>query len=226
MNTVDRPLQDRYWEYLRLRNTYLEDPTPALPWWMSAGDEPLNPTEVKIFEFLASAASIVDIGAGDRRIEQKFLGSGFSGAYTTVDSSLEFAPDYSSVEELPTAAFEAALLLEVIEHVPLASFDGFMDHVLRCLTPDARLVISTPNAAYIGSIWEADMTHVHAYRLQDLAAYLHLRGFDCRLFRVSWQPPRPTLAQRLRLLSAKVVTRWILELDYARGVLLLAQRRA
>ena len=69
------------------------------------------------------------------------------------------------------------------------------------------------------------MTHVHAYRLQDLAAYLHLRGFDCRLFRVSWQAPRPSIAERLRLLSAKVVTRWILQLDYARGVLLLAQRR-
>lgn len=157
MNAVDRPLQDHYWEFMRLRNAYLEDPAPALPWWMSRGDEPLNPTEAKLFEFVASAASVVDIGAGDGRIEQKFRSSGFSGAYATVDSSLEFGPDYTSVEELPAAAFEAALLLEVIEHVPLASFDGFMDDVLRCLTPDGRLVISTPNAAYIGSIWEGDM---------------------------------------------------------------------
>jgi len=101
-----------------------------------------------------------------------------------------------------------------------------MDDVLRCLTPDGRLVIGTPNAAFVGSIWASDMTHVHAYRLQDLAAYLDLRGFDCRLFRVSWQSEHPTIMQRLRLLSAKVVTRWVLELDYARGVVLLAQRRA
>lgn len=222
---VDRPLQQHYWEFLRLRNTYLEDPTPALEWWMSRADEPLNPTESKLFEFVGSAASVVDIGSGDGRIKEKFHRSGYAGTYTTVDSSLEFSPSYSSVEDLPTAAFQAALLLEVIEHVPLTSFDEFMDHVLRCLAPGARLVISTPNAAYVGSIWEADMTHVHAYRLQDLAAYLHLRGFDCRLFRVSWQPPHPTIRQRLRLVSAKVVARWILQLDYARGVLLLAQRR-
>lgn len=226
MSAVERPLQERYWEFLRLRNAYLEDPTPALPWWMSGGGDPLNPTEEKFYEFVVSANSLVDIGCGDGRMEQKFRRSGFSGSYATLDSSPEFTPDYSSVEELPTAAFEAALLLEVIEHVPLASFDGFMDHVIRCLTADGRLALSTPNAAYVGSIWEADMTHVHAYRLQDLAAYLDLRGFDCRLFRVSWQPQHPTVTERLRLVSAKVVTRWVLELDYARGVLLLAQRRS
>jgi SAM-dependent methyltransferase len=226
MNAVDRPLQDHYWEYMRRRDEYLEDPTPALPWWMSRGNDPLNPTEAKLFEFVASAASVVDIGAGDGRIREKFRTAGFRGEYTTVDSSPEFAPEYSSIEALPAAAFDAALLLEVIEHVPLASFDGFMDHVLRCLTSDGRLVVSTPNAAYVGSIWEGDMTHVHAYRLQDLAAYLHLSGFDCRLFRVSWQSPRPTVTQRVRLLSAKVVTRWMLQLDYARGVLVLAQRRS
>jgi SAM-dependent methyltransferase len=225
MNAVDRPLQEHYWEFIRLRDRYLEDPAPALAWWMSSGDEPLNPTEAKIFDFAGSASSIVDIGAGDGRNQQKFSRSGYLGAYATVDSSPEYAPTYSSVEDLPTAEFEAALLLEVIEHIPLTSFDGFMDHVLRCLTPNGRLVVSTPNAAYIGSIWEADMTHVHAYRLQDLAAYLHLRGFDCRLFRVSWQQARPTIQQRLRLLSAKILTRWALQLDYARGVLLLAQRR-
>jgi 2-polyprenyl-3-methyl-5-hydroxy-6-metoxy-1,4-benzoquinol methylase len=225
MNTVDRPLRDHYWEYMRRRDEFLADPTPALPWWMSAGDEPLNPTEAKIFEFVASATSVVDIGAGDGRIREKFRRAGYSGTYVTVDSSPEFAPDYASIDALPTAAFDAALLLEVIEHVPLADFDAFMDHVLRTLSPHGRLVVSTPNAAYVGSIWEGDMTHVHAYRLQDLAAYLSLRGFDCRLFRVAWRPPRPTIHQRLRLACAKVVTRWMLELDYARGALVLARRR-
>ena len=225
MNAVDRPLQDHYWEFMRRRNEYLEDPTPALPWWMSRGDDPLNPTEASSSSSSPpprrSSTSVPATDGSGR----SSASAGFSGSYATVDSSPEFAPDYSSIEALPTAAFEAALLLEVIEHVTLAEFDGFMDHVLRCLTPDGRLVVSTPNAAYIGSIWEGDMTHVHAYRLQDLAAYLHLRGFDCRLFRVAWRPPRPTIRQRLRLASAKVVTRWMLELDYAKGVLVLAQRR-
>ena len=77
MNAVERPLQDHYWEFMRRRNEYLEDPTPALPWWMSRGDDPLNPTEAKVFEFVASAASVVDIGAGDGRIREKFRHAGF-----------------------------------------------------------------------------------------------------------------------------------------------------
>jgi hypothetical protein len=104
MNAVDCPLQDHYWEFLRQRDEYLEDPTPALPWWMSRGDEPLHPTEAKLFDFVASATPVVDIGAGDERIKEKFRLAGFRGKYATVDSSPEFAPDYSSIEELPTGA--------------------------------------------------------------------------------------------------------------------------
>lgn len=226
MEPVDRPLRDCYWEYLRVRDAYLADPAPALAWWMERGDAPLNPVESTILEFVRSAASVVDIGAGDGRVERRLRSAGFSGHVATVDTSPEFHPDFSSVEELPAGSFDAALLLEVIEHVPLAEFDALMDRVIDCLTPDGRLVVSTPNAAYVGSIWEADMTHVHAYRLQDLAAYLHLRGFDCRLFRVAWQQPRPRPKERVRLALAKIVARGILQLDYARGVLVLAHRRA
>ena len=143
----------------------------------------------------------------------------------TVDRSPEFHPDYQSVTDVPSNMIDTVLALEVIEHIPLAQFDEFIDEILRAMKPTGRLVISTPNAAYIGSIWEGDMTHVHAYGAEDLAAYLDLRGFRCQIFRVAWRSERARFKERLRLIAAKILTRGILQLDYARGVVVLAERR-
>ena len=191
---------------------------------MSAPTDPLNPLEQLIFEFVGPARSLLDVGAGNGRVKAKLQRAGLSAKYSTLDRSPEFNPDYRSLDEVPEASFDAVLALEVIEHIPLADFDEFMDGVLRCLTPRGRLLISTPNSAFVGSIWDADMTHVHAYRAQDLAAYLHLRGVKSKIYRVVWAPPRPGLRERLRRVAMKVLTRGILQLDYARGVLLLGER--
>ena len=173
---------------------------------------------------LRDSRSILDVGAGDLRIKSKLERAGFRGHYATLDQSPEFGPDFASFAEVPSGAFDAVMLLEVIEHVPLHEFDRLMDEVLRCLAPGGRLVVSTPNTAYAASLWDADMTHVHGYRLIDLAAYLHLRGIRSTLYRVAWRWPSPPLRERAPRLAEKVITRWILQLDYARGVLLLGER--
>lgn len=190
---------------------------------MSGGDDPLNPIERIVFDHIKECSAVLDIGAGNLRVKKKMLNAGFTGKYMTLDRSPEFDPDYSSLEELPEGQFDAICMLELIEHIPLADFDEFMDAVLQALSPGGRLVISTPNAEFISTIWAADITHVHAYRAADLAAYLHLRGVRSTIYRITWKTPHAPLKERIRFQAARLLTRGILQVDYAKGVLLTGE---
>lgn len=220
-----RPLTESYWAFLQVRGEYSKQPQYAVAWWMAGANEPgLNPTERLIFDHIASAERVLDIGAGDLRVKHRLLRAGFRGRYESTDVSAEANHDYAAVADAPSITFDAVLLLEVVEHVTLDDFDRFMDEVLRVLRPGGKLVVSTPNADFIQSIWSADMTHRHPYRAVDLAAYLHLRGVSSTIHRVAWQSPRDSLRERLRQQAARLLTRGILQVDYARGVLLLGVR--
>jgi SAM-dependent methyltransferase len=222
----DRPMTDGYWAMMELRNAYLGQPTPALDWPQPHLGDPLCESERAILDHVRGAERLLDVGAGDLRTQTRLQAAGFSGEYHTTDRSPEFEYTYQELADVPDRSYDAVLVLEVIEHIPLADFDAFMDQVLRVLKPGGKLVISTPNAGYVGTIWEADMTHVHAYRLQDLAAYLHLRGVPSTVYRVAWRSPVSSFKERLRVPLWKALTRWVLQLDYARGTLVLGTREA
>lgn len=58
-----------------------------------------------------------------------------------------------------------------------------------------------------------------------LATYLHLRGVECTIYRANLTTPTPTPRERLLRAAAKLITRGILQVDYAHGVMLLRHRR-
>ena len=217
-------MRDAHWRHRRLRDDYAGRPMPVLPWWMSAPDEPLNPTERAIFDHISATSRLLDVGAGDRRIQKKLVAAGYRGRYETVDLSPEYSPDHLDLAEVPAAAYDAVMALEVVEHLPLSEFDGFVDGLLRALAPGGRLVVSTPNAAFYAPVYFQDLGHVHAYEAPGLAAYLELRGVPCQVFRVDWRARRESPRERARRHAVRFITRGLLQVDYARGVLLLGQR--
>ncbi len=214
-----------YWSFLAARSRYMEQPQPAIRYWW-------NPTgfcdvDRLIFRELESHRAVIDVGAGDLLHKRKFQAAGLRADYATMDPTVEIAHDFHDLSEIPSGSYDAALLLEVLEHIPLAESFTFLDGVVRALEPASTLIISTPNADFISSIWAADFTHVHAYRAVDLAALLEVVwGFRSRLYRVAWRAPRAGLREYLRFHAARFLTRGILQTDYARGILLVAKREA
>jgi hypothetical protein len=214
--------EKHYWTFRRVRDAYAASPQPRLNYWYDP--EALNEVDRTILQALASASHVLDVGAGDLAVRRRLKAGGLQARYSTVDPTLEFAHDFSSLDEAPDDAFDAVLILEVIEHLTLEEFWGFMDQAMAKLRPKGTLVISTPNAEFVASVFAGDMTHVHAYRGPDLAAFLHCHGFESRLYRVVWRSPKESLRERLRIQLARVLTRGILQVDYARGILLIGRR--
>jgi SAM-dependent methyltransferase len=211
--------ETHYWTFLRVRSAYAAAAQPLLRYWTTPE---LNEYDGQIYRAIETAEVVLDVGAGDGTMKRKMVGHGFRGDYLTLDPSQEFEHDFATLAEVPDASTDAIVCLEVIEHIRLESFFGFLDEMLAKLREGGRLVISTPNADYVAGIWSSDFTHVHAYRSVDLAALLHLHGFESAVYRIAWRAPHDPLRERVRFQLARVLTRGILQVDYARGILVIA----
>lgn len=216
-------LYSNYWEFLEKRNAFGQIPRPVI---RSYPSKELSPLDHLYFDYLGDRKLILDIGAGDAKLRDKFLANGFQGRYLTCDPAKNRKHDFASVEEALASGlkFDAILVLEVIEHLSLGEFNKFVKQVLELLQPNGKIVISTPNAQAINSTWAGDYTHIKTYPLPDLWAIFTLLGFDCKPYRVSITSETLTLRDRIRAFLAKVITN-ILGVDYAVGVVILGCRR-
>lgn len=219
----DRPLTEAYWAWMELRGHYGGWTTPALRWWMRGADDGvLNPAERAIFNHVAGCNRVLDVGAGDLRVRNRLRRAGFSGVYETLDASTDIFHDFESLDEVPSGSYDGVMALEVIEHITLDDFHGFIDGILRVLRPGGKVVISTPNARFYETIWAGALDHRHPYLLGDLAAYLRLRGVEAdQLYRVEWRSPSDGLKTRLRRHLIYLFAKTVLPIDTARGVLYL-----
>ncbi len=209
-----------YWRRMELRAEAAGYRAPCLRWYH--GDR-LNPAERVVFDRVCTAARLLDFGAGDLRLKRKFSEAGFAGRYETLDVSEEFPHDYTDLGQV-SGPFGAILCLEVIEHLPLAAFDGVVGRLCELLEPGGVLVISTPNPLCVVPMWARDSGHIQQYPLHDLIAALLARDFAVEPFRVRFVPARPSVPQRLRLLSQHVLC-YLLAVDYADGLLVIGTRK-
>jgi SAM-dependent methyltransferase len=208
-----------YWRRMELRAQAERYRAPCLRWYHS---ETLNPTERVVFERVRAAARLLDFGAGDLRLKRKFLAAGFAGRYETLDVSEEFPHDYTDLGQVQ-GTFGAILCLEVIEHLPLTAFDSLVDGLCERLEPGGALVVSTPNPLCVVPMWARDSGHIQQYPLHDLLAALLARDLTVEPFRVRFGPAAPSLPQRLRFLSQRVLC-YLLAVDYADGLLVIGTR--
>ncbi|MEO7741967.1 MAG: class I SAM-dependent methyltransferase [Usitatibacter sp.] len=76
--------------------------------------------------------------------------------------------------------FDCVLLLDVIEHVPVALQIEFLRAIHGCLAPAGRLIVTTPNAnAILAARWRYnDHTHHSSFTERSLHFVLKNAGFD------------------------------------------------
>jgi hypothetical protein len=193
---------------------------PVRRWWSTEG---LSEIERIYFDAISGARRLLDVGAGDLRVMRKFQAAGFGGEYLTQDVGGEGEYTYRSLDEIESR-FDAILVLDVIEHLALQDGLKLIADAVDRLEVGGVLIVQTPNAYYIPDPLAWDMTHLHAYNVQDLWAFLRCLGLAVEGYRVVFgAPPRgPVGVVRSGIVA--YVKRRILGCDFANNIALLARK--
>jgi SAM-dependent methyltransferase len=208
-----------YWRRMALREQAERYRAPCVAWYHHDG---LNPAERLVFDRVRGARRLLDFGAGDLRLKRKLLAAGFLGRYESLDVSEEFPHDYTDLDQV-RGPFDAVLCLEVVEHLPLAAFEPLLTRLCDLLEPGGVLILSTPNPLCVVPMWARDAGHVQQYPLHDLIAAFLARGLAVEPYRVRFVPARPSVGQRLRLVSQRMLC-YLLSVDYADGLLVVGTK--
>jgi len=123
-------------------------------------------------EPLLKGKAVVDLGAGDRFLEQPLINCG--AIYRPIDIQ-ECNLESESIP-IESNSCDAAVSLAVIEH--LRDPAHFLQEVKRVLRPGGVLWLSTPNIHACGHDFWNDPTHVHPYTRKSLKSVLDLSGFS------------------------------------------------
>jgi SAM-dependent methyltransferase len=124
---------------------------------------------------LVPGIRILEVGPGTNPRGEKFAASVEGGTAVSVDPdpARGDAPDLAAVE----GTFGLALLLEVIEHLPLDRAIELLRGIHDRLDPGGVLVVSTPNV-YCPGRFLRDATHVTPFAFDELGGVLLLAGFE------------------------------------------------
>jgi 2-polyprenyl-3-methyl-5-hydroxy-6-metoxy-1,4-benzoquinol methylase len=116
--------------------------------------------------------SIIDLGCGDRYIEDAVLSSG--GFYSGFDiSDADFERDKIPVK---ANSYDIVICLALIEH--LANPNFFISEIKRVLKPGGLVWLSTPDIEVSKfSFWD-DPTHIHPYTRKSLKIFLEMANFS------------------------------------------------
>lgn len=201
-------MQQDFWAFQKAKRQFVGESVKSV----RGGKVPdlnINEGEQLILEDLLRASSVLDIGAGDKRIMQKMRHHGYRGIYATMDTSRAFDHDFYALEDI-RGTYEVVLMLEVIEHMTLNEFHRYLDAIWEHLAPGGLLIVSTPNPAHINHLWKTDIGHIQQYPLADLYALLVLKGFrSMRMYRAHLVPlrfsPRFWLRRKLYEFVCKVM---------------------
>lgn len=214
-----------YWRFIALKESY---PGPAATLEISASWREQLPTRVSesgrlLQEALSSAKSILDVGAGNRLYQNVFRDLGITGDYYSADLDTSFDHDYRDFLKIENRRFDAITMFELIEHMDVADGLRFMEHALTLLSPNGRLVISTPNAHHPNHVWRVEVTHVRPWPAPDLYGALRLVGFpDVVIYR---QYIRLTGPKAIALEPVRKGLYRLMGLDYAQGIFAIAASR-
>jgi len=208
-----------YWRRKELLSSKLPI-FPLLKWWVS---DDLCQSEELIYSEIRSRDKVLDVGAGDLKIMQKFHQAGYSGVYHTQDIGSEFKYDYASLDEIKHD-YSAILCLDVIEHLPLTEGLYLIHQLIDLLSPDGVLIIQTPNARCVRNPLISDITHLHCYNLPDLWSYLTCMGLKVRGYRISFEPQVKRWIKSLSGLIGKYLITRVLGLDYADNIMIIAHK--
>jgi hypothetical protein len=206
-----------YWKRKQLSRN--PPPFPIRRHWWDVED--LSEAHEVIYAAIKTAATVLDVGAGDMRFMRLVRQRGFTGNYDTLDIGHEHEYTYSDLNEV-ARKYDAVVCMDVLEHLELASGIAFLHRLLSLVQPGGVLAIQTANANFHRHPLAWDMTHVHAYNPVDLWTYLTALGTETTVYRVRFGHPPAELRQR----AHEWVRSWIaseLYLDYCENLMAIVR---
>ena len=163
---------------------------------------------------------ILDVGAGDRRMEKRVKEVYPDIIYKSMDIDRGRPHDYYSLDEIDEQ-FDLIMLLEVIEHLELEEGAKMLGRLNELLVARGKLIVSTPNTFNPGRFWMG-ATHKVAYAYEELGGILLSNGFEVlgiyRTFNAS-------LAEYFLRLTLFYPLHRILNVDFAKSIVVLAQKK-
>lgn len=210
---------DFYWRAADLRAQFPGAPLIRIsPDWREKSP-PKGPAARLFVEHLAGVRTLLDVGAGNRYWADVLARLDIKLEYRSADTETRHDHDYSDFLSVDDR-FDAVLMLELIEHLPLELGLRFIEHAIELLNPGGVLVIGTPNAHHAHWLWSSCFTHVRAWPAQDLWAICKIAGLTrVAIYRQMLVPPRRRVVLPLQLGLAKLVG-----LDPAHTLMLFAHK--
>ena len=211
-------LEHVYWRIVELRPRFPGAPLIRIrPNWREH-EPPSGPAAALFRRHVTSAASVLDVGAGDRYWKSVLERMGFAGRYESADIDRRHAHEHQDFLEVQDE-FEVILMLELLEHLSLDLGMRFIAHARRLLLPGGVLVMGTPNPRHAHHFFSADFTHVRPWPAHDVWAMCRVLEFDhVQVYRQMFVPGR-----RAVLLPAQLILSKILELDPAHSLIAFAR---
>jgi SAM-dependent methyltransferase len=214
-----KDLQSTYWEAVEMRPRF-----PGAPLIRIRGDwrernPPTGPAAHLFRRHLGRARAVLDVGAGDRYWKDVLARLGVKAEYASADPETRHEHDHQDFLEVHES-FDAILMLEVLEHLPLELGVRFIEHARELLHPGGTLVIGTPNPRHAHQVWSADFTHIRPWPAHDIWAVCKIAGFEhVQVYRQMISTPKRDLTLPLQLGLSK-----LLGLDPAYALLAFATR--
>ena len=162
-----------------------------------------------IREYLPANRSvrILDVGCGTGFLLNAVRRAGYASAegidadpgQVSIGSDRGIPISHVPAEEVPQflrgrrEAFDAILLVDVLEHVPKAAQIPLLESILVALAPGGRLICQVPNALYPLATYNLyiDWTHHSLFSTESLAFVLENAGFRIARIEAGHDKPSP-----------------------------------
>lgn len=167
---------DRYWRIVAHRTAYRRPRVELVPAGWRDARPPRGPWATHVAAALHGARSVLDVGAGDREWQRLLAAMGVQTSYESADPDREHEHEHADFLAV-AGTYDAVLLLDVLEHLDLATGLAFLDHAAAVVAPGGALVVSTPNPGHPTSFQASDVTHVRPWPAHDLRGALLEAGF-------------------------------------------------
>jgi hypothetical protein len=174
-----------------------------------------------LLRFVKDADRVLEIGAGDRRMEGHLHRRHAAIRYESCDPDPQGGHDYRGLDE-PKGPYDVVFAFEVIEHLEFEEIASWLSRIADLLAPAGALLLSTPNT-YYPPAYLRDATHRTPLCYDELAGLVGAAGLEVLgVWRAYNDPP-------LRVLLRRYLFGWLFRLigiDYARQIVLAARRPA
>jgi SAM-dependent methyltransferase len=172
-----------------------------------------------LLEWVIPGASVLEIGAADRRMKSLLEQRRGPVAYESLDIDPSGGHEYDDLDQVQRT-YDGVFAFEVVEHLPLEEIHPWLMRIRELLRPGGWLLLSTPNTFYPPA-YLRDATHRTPLCYDELAGLVSAAGLEVtHVTRVYHDPLH-------RRLLRQFLFGWLFRLigiDYARQIVLAAAK--